>query len=131
MGTMRRPLAGPMLSFDVGEQMAQLRADPAYARTGRVGRTLAKSGRLRLVLVVLEAGAEVGTHHAESPMTIQPVEGRLRFRVANADHELRAGQVLYFGPGDAQQIRALEKTALLLTLSALDEGSAPSALEEP
>lgn len=131
MSTMRRPLAGPMLSFDVAEQVAQLRADPAYERTGRLGRTLAKSGRLRLVLVVLEAGVEVGMHQAESPMTIQPLEGRLRFRVADADHELRAGQVLYFGAGDAQQIRALEKTSLLLTLSALDEGSPPSALEEP
>ncbi len=131
MSTMRRPLAGPMLSFDVAEQVAQLRADPAYDRTGRLGRTLAKSGRLRLVLVVLEAGVEVGTHHAESPMTLQPVEGRLRFRVGNADHELGAGQVLYFGPGDAQQILALEKTALLLTLSAVDEDSAPGPLEEP
>lgn len=129
MSTQRR-LAGPMLSFDLAEQVAQLRSDPSYARTGRLGRTLAKSGRLRLVLTVLEGGVEIGTHHADGPMTIQALEGRISFRVAGEGHELGAGQVLYFGSGEAQQIRATERTALLLTLSVLDEGSPPSPLEE-
>ena len=130
MSTSRRPLAGPMLSFELPEQISQLRADPSYSRTGRLGRTLAKSGRLRLVLVVLEPGVDVGTHHTDGPMTVQTLEGRISFRVAGEGHELREGQVLYFGSGEAQQIRALERTALLLTLSVLDEGSPPSPLEE-
>ena len=130
MSTMRRPLAGPMLSFELAEQIAQLRADPSYARTGRLGRTLAKSGRLRLVLTVLESGVEVETHHADAPMTIQPLEGAIRYQVGGQEHALRKGQVLYFGSGEAQQIRATERTALLLTLSVLDEGSPPSPLED-
>lgn len=130
MSTMRRPLAGPMLSFELADQIAQLRADPSYTRTGRLGRTLAKSGRLRLVLTVLESGVEIGTHHADGPMTIQPLEGAISFQVEGKAHELRKGQVLYFGSGEAQQIRATERTALLLTLSVLDEGSPPSPLEE-
>ena len=129
MSTMRRPLAGPMLSFELADQIAQLRSDPSYARTGRLGRTLAKSGRLRLVLTVLESGVEIETHHADGPMTIQPLEGAIRFKVDGEHHELRKGQVLYFGAGDAQQIRATERTALLLTLSVLDEGSGPSPLD--
>jgi ribosomal protein L16 Arg81 hydroxylase len=36
-------------------------------------------------------------------------------------HELRAGQALFFGPGDAHDIRALEESALLLTLSMVDD----------
>lgn len=126
---MRRSLAGPMLTFDLAEQIAQLRDDASYRRTGRLGRTLAKSGRLRLVLVVLESGVEVGTHHADSPMTLQPIEGRLTFRVDGKDHQIATGEVLYFGRGEAQEIRALERTALLLTLSVLDEGSPPGPLE--
>ncbi|HUF27878.1 MAG TPA: hypothetical protein VMM18_12960 [Gemmatimonadaceae bacterium] len=130
MSTIRRQLAGPMLSFDLAREIENLRADSAYERTGRLGRTLAKSGRLRLVLVVLEAGVEVGTHHADSPLTLQPLEGLLRFRVGDEDHEIRAGQVLYFGAGDAQQIHAVERTALLLTLSMVEEGRSPGALAE-
>jgi quercetin dioxygenase-like cupin family protein len=125
MSTLNRQIAGPMLTFDLQQLIRELRADESYARSGRLGRTLAKSGRLRLVLVVLEDGVEIGTHHAESPMTIQPVEGSIRFRVNGEDHELQTGQVLYFGRGEAQQIRATARTALLLTISAVDEDASP------
>jgi quercetin dioxygenase-like cupin family protein len=121
MSPMERSLAEPVMVFDLQPQLRELRQDESYARSGRLGRTLAKSGRLRITLVALRAGIEVGTHHAESPMTIQLLEGKLGFRVGGAEHELQAGQVLFFGPGDAHDIRALEDSALLLTLSALGD----------
>jgi quercetin dioxygenase-like cupin family protein len=54
-------------------------------------------------------------------MTIQVLEGRIGFRVDGESHELCAGQVLFFGPGEAHDIRALEESALLLTISAIGE----------
>jgi quercetin dioxygenase-like cupin family protein len=123
MSSLTRPLTGPNLTFDLDEQIRELRADDAYARSGRTGRTLAKQGPLRLTLVVIRKGVEVGTHHAESPMTLQPIQGRLKYRVEGKTFEIGAGQVLYFGPGNAQDIRALEDTALLLTIS--HEGDGP------
>jgi quercetin dioxygenase-like cupin family protein len=121
MTPIERSLAGPVMIFDLAEQLGELRRDEAYRRSRRVGRTLAKSGRLRLTLVALGAGIEVGTHHADSPLTIQLLEGRLTFRAEGQDHELRAGQALFFGPGDAHDIRAIEESALLLTISAIGE----------
>jgi quercetin dioxygenase-like cupin family protein len=117
MSPIQRPLSEPMMIFELGPQIQQLRQDESYQRTGRLGRTLARSGRLRLVLVALNAGVEVGTHQADSPMTIQPLEGRIGFRVNGAEFELRAGEVLFFEPGEAHDIRALEETSMLLTLS--------------
>jgi quercetin dioxygenase-like cupin family protein len=121
MSTLNRPLAGPTLTFELDRQIAELRGDESYQRSGRLGRTLAKSGRLRLVLVALEDGVEIGTHHADSPMTIQPVEGAIRYSLGGEEYSLRTGEVLYFGPGFAQEIRATERTALLLTISAVGE----------
>lgn len=121
MSSLTRPLAGPMLTFDLEEQVATLRADEAYLRTGRAGRTLAKSGRLRLTLVALAVDVSVGTHHADSPLTIHVLHGRLAFRMAGRDRELRRGEVLYFGPGDAHDIRAREESAFLLTISAIGD----------
>lgn len=121
MSPIQRSLASPMMIFDLEPRLQELRADDSYRRSGRLGRTLAKSGRLRLTLVALNSGIEVGTHHAASPMTIQLLEGSLSFRVAGEDHELRAGQVLFFGPGEAHDIRAVEESALLLTLSAIGD----------
>ena len=117
MSPMSRALAGPNLTFELGAQIEELRSDEKYTRTGRTGRTLVKAGALRLTLVVLAAGVDVGTHHAESPMTLQPVQGRLRYRVDEEYFEIGEGEVLYFGPGHAQDIRALEDTALLLTIT--------------
>jgi quercetin dioxygenase-like cupin family protein len=121
MSPMERPLTDPMMVFELMPQLHDLRRDESYARSGRLGRTLARSGRLRLTLVALNAGVEVGTHRADSPMTIQVLEGRVGYRVAGEDHELRAGQVLFFGPGEAHDIRALEESAMLLTLSAIGD----------
>lgn len=117
MSSMTRPLTAPHLTFDLDEAIRELRQDEAYLRSGRVGRTLAKSGPLRITLVVLARGIDVGTHHAESPMTLQPLEGRLRYLVKEKELEIRQGELLFFGPGHAREIRALEDTALLLTLT--------------
>jgi quercetin dioxygenase-like cupin family protein len=120
MSPMSRALTGPNLTFDLAGQIEELRGDENYGRSGRVGRTLVKAGALRLTLVVLAAGVDIGTHHAETPMTLQPVEGRLHYRVGEEHFEIGRGEVLYFGPGHAQDIRALEDTALLLTITGAD-----------
>ncbi|HEX2168585.1 MAG TPA: cupin domain-containing protein [Longimicrobiales bacterium] len=121
MTPIQRTLDEPMMIFDLEPQVRELRDDDSYRRTGRLGRTLARSGRMRLVLVALNSGIEVGTHQADSPMTLQLIQGRLEFRVGDVPHELRQGQLLFFGPGDAHDIRALEESALLLTLSAVGD----------
>lgn len=117
MSSLSRPLDGAALTFDLSGQIAELRGDDSYARSGRSGRTLVKSGHLRLTLTVLRSGVEVGTHHAETPMTLQVVEGRLSYRVGEEDFEMSAGEVLFFGPGHARDIQAREDTALLLTIT--------------
>ncbi len=122
MSSLNRPLTGPNLTFNLQAQLEELRREEAYTRSGRAGRTLAKHGPLRLTLTVLRNGVEVGTHHADTPMTLQVLEGRLRYRVGSEQCEIEAGEVLYFGPGHAQDIQALEDTALLLTIT----GHSPS-----
>ena len=116
MSSITRALTGENLTFDLGEQIAEMRREEGYERSGRTGRTLVKEGPLRLTLTVLAEGVEVGTHHAAAPMTLQPLEGRLRYRLGDEQFEIGAGEVLYFGPGHAKDIVALEDTALLLTI---------------
>ncbi|HEU0015138.1 MAG TPA: hypothetical protein VFQ45_15720, partial [Longimicrobium sp.] len=75
MSSINRSLTGPVLAFDLAEHIQELRGEDAYKRSGRAGRTLAKNGRLRLVLTAMASGDVIGTHHADSPMTLQVVEG--------------------------------------------------------
>ena len=117
MSSLDRPLTGAHLTFDLAETVSELRGHEKYAKTGRLGRTLVKEGDLRLTMTVLAEGAEVETHHAAEPMTLQVLDGRLHYQVGDEKFELEAGQFLFFGPGQAQDIRALEDTALLLTIT--------------
>ncbi|MFW6039721.1 MAG: hypothetical protein ACOC9N_01425 [Gemmatimonadota bacterium] len=117
MSSLTRALTGRHLSFVLDEHIAELRGDEKYVQTGRLGRTLVKEGALRLTMTVLAEGAEVGTLHAAAPMTLQVLEGRLRYRMGDAERELEAGELLFFGPGHAKDICALEDTALLLTIT--------------
>jgi quercetin dioxygenase-like cupin family protein len=117
LSSIERALTGANLTFDLARQVAELRDDESYRRTGRVGRTLVKEGPLRLTLTVIAEGVDVGTHHAVSPVTFQPLEGRLRYRVGDAEYQVGKGEILFFGPGHAKDIRAVEDTAFLLTIT--------------
>lgn len=121
MSSINRPLAGPILVHHLDERLEELRAEESYARSGRSGRTLAKAGRFRLTLLAMADGNRIGTHQADSPMTLHVLSGRIQFRAGGEDHELHAGQVLFFGPGDAHDIRAVGETALLITISAIGD----------
>lgn len=117
MSSITRALTGSKLTFDLEEQISELRRDESYVRSGRVGRTLVKAGPLRLTLTLIADGVDAGTHHAASPMTLQVLQGRLHYREDEEEFEIAQGEVLFFGPGHAQDIRALEDTALLLTIT--------------
>ena len=60
MSSITRALTGENLTFDLDEQIAELRRDERYVRSGRVGRTLVKAGPLRLTLTLIAEGVEVG-----------------------------------------------------------------------
>ena len=122
MSPVSRALTGKHLTFDFAEHIAELRRDDHYVQTGRIGRTLVKEGALRLTLTVLAEGTDIGTHHAAAPMTLQLLEGRLRYRVGDDEFTIREGELLFFGPGHAKDIRALEDTALLLTITGAEAG---------
>ncbi|MEX2572384.1 MAG: cupin domain-containing protein [Gemmatimonadota bacterium] len=121
MSSLNRPLTGPMLTFDLGDQLAELRREDELHHGGRAGRTLAKSGRMRLVLIAMDEGNVIGTHQADSPLTIHVLEGDIEYRADGGKHRLREGEVLFFGPGSAHDIRAVRPSALLLTISAIGD----------
>ncbi|MGI9627853.1 MAG: hypothetical protein ACR2QM_13535 [Longimicrobiales bacterium] len=122
MSPLSRAIAGEHLAFTLSEQISELRQDESYLRSGRTGRTLVKSGHLRITLTLISDGVEVGTHQAETPMTLQVLEGGLAYSVEGQELELAQGQLLFFGEGHAKDIRALGDTALLLTITGGDEG---------
>jgi quercetin dioxygenase-like cupin family protein len=124
MSSIQRPLSGDVLLLDLGEERGHAADASILERSGRNARTLLKEGSLRVTLVVLAPGGEIAEHHAPGPITVQPLEGRIRFTVAGQEHDLGPGQLLSVGAGVRHEVRSDDGAAFLLTVSSAVEESA-------
>lgn len=103
------------------EYIRTLRAEPEYARSGRSGITLVKSPGLRLVLEVLRQGAELAEHRAPGPITVQVLEGEIRFHAGPDTFRIRAHELLALPPRRPHAVEAVRDSVLLITLAAGSE----------
>jgi len=117
MPSIERPLSGPVLTFRLEEERAHV-TDPAIlGRSGRNARTLIKEGPLRVTLVVLGPGGSIPAHRADGPITVQPLEGRLRFWVGDEEHELGPGDILSAAAGVEHSVASEAGATFLLTIA--------------
>ena len=117
MSSLNRPLDGAALVFDLGATSRELGAGENLGRSGRNARTLLKSGTLRVTMIVLAPGGGIPEHHADGPITVQPLEGRIQFTVAGETHDLAAGQLLSTGAGVPHSVRSEGGATFLLTVA--------------
>lgn len=110
-------LADPLIALDLSAELARLRDEETWRRTGRHARTLVKDADLRVVLIALGAGMRMEEHHAPGRITIQTIIGRLTLRVAGQMVDLPVGHVLTLGPAVPHDVEAREESAFLLTIA--------------
>lgn len=89
-----RPLMGPILSFDLNEEMAALRAESAWQAHGHNARTLVKHSEYRVVLVALREGCQVHEQQTDERLAIQVLRGQVRLHVPTESADLKAGQLV-------------------------------------
>ena len=117
MPSIRRPLAGDVLLFDLEQERRRTSDQAILQRSGRNARTLVKDGPLRLTLVTLAPGGELAEHQAEGPIAIQPIEGSIRFTAEGVTHELELGEMLTAGPGIRHTVSSRDGATFLLTVA--------------
>lgn len=117
MTSFDRPLSGETMVFDLAGEIRTARSARTDSDARRTARTLLKDGSLRMTLIVLEPGGEMAEHAAAGPITVQPVEGTIRFRAGTDDeHVLRPGQVLSARAGVRHSVSSDDGAAFLLTV---------------
>lgn len=116
MTSLDRPLSGETMVFDLAEETRTARSARADGDERRTARTLLKDGPLRMTLIVLEPGAEMAEHAAPGPITVQPVEGRIRFRAGDHEQLLVPGQVLSARAGVRHSVVSDDGASFLLTV---------------
>lgn len=90
---------------------------PLGAALGQsVTTTLAKAATFELIRLVLPAGKEIPSHKARGEITVQCLEGRVSFSCYGQVRELSPGDLLYLAAGELHALKAIEHSALLITL---------------
>ena len=108
--------------FDLAAIDRQLRTEDAYWRDGHTARTLVREPALRIVLVVMKAGARIAEHRTQEITSIQAVTGQVRVGLLDRSLELAAGRVLVIPPDLRHHVEAVADTGLLLTLAWSERG---------
>lgn len=115
--TIGRPLDEPLSTFDLAQALADLKAEAALEREGRNAIILHKQDDLKVVLIAMRAGNEIRSHQARAPITVQVLEGEIRFNTEKASLRLRRGELTTLHANLAHSVKALEDSAFLLTLA--------------
>jgi hypothetical protein len=111
-----RPLSGPLLTFDLPEEVAQLHSEPIWHTHGHNARTLIKQPDVRLVLIALRAGKQVHERETNESLAIQSLRGVLRVHVPTEIVVLRAQQLMSLDKHVPYGIEAAEDCEFLLWL---------------
>lgn len=112
-----RSLDAPLLTFDIPALLTQMKQESRWQTGDRNAITLLKAQGLRVVLVAMHASTVIPLHHAEGPISVQVLEGRLVFSADSRDVTLGKGQLLTLQPGIAHGLRAIDECAYLLTIA--------------
>jgi quercetin dioxygenase-like cupin family protein len=108
--------AGESHVFNLGEVLATLRAEAHPAEHGHRQMTIFHRAPVTQVVFAFEPGGELADHAAHGLVTIHVLEGRLAVQADARDHELRAGDLLVLNPDVRHRVRALDASAMLLTV---------------
>ena len=100
--------------FDLAAVVAEMQREDAYQREGRTGRTLIREDDLRVVLVVMRAGARIAEHRVNDTASIHALSGHVRLRLPENTAELPAGRLLERGL--RHDVEAVAESAFLLTI---------------
>ena len=116
MSSLDRPLADDVMLFDLEDERGRIAIPATGDSRERGARTLLKSGPLRVTLVALAPGATTAEHRADGPITIQPLQGRIRFTAESVERELGPGQLLCAGAGIPHAVASAGGAVFLLTI---------------
>ena len=103
--------------FDLAATTYTLRQEPEYAANGRTGITLVKNPQQRIVLEVLRHGTGMGRHRAPGPISVQVLEGEIRFEADNEVFYLRKGELVELPAHRPHAVEAVHDAAMLLTIT--------------
>jgi quercetin dioxygenase-like cupin family protein len=121
-GTPLRPegeriLNASLVEMNLNEFMRQLKNEPSWASSDRNSMTIFKSETMRIVLISFHENAELKAHQANGVISVQVLEGRIKFSTEEKSVQLHKGQMIALQENISHAVKALEESSILLTLA--------------
>ena len=115
-------LTAPLLTLDLKREVEQLRSEGRW-QSGHTAKTLVKYPDFRVVLIVMKADGHLEKHRTEGRISVQTLDGRIRFSTAERSVELAAGQMLTLEHDIPHDVEGIVDSAFLLTIVRRDASS--------
>lgn len=109
-----RPAAGEMLSLNIMDEVARLKARPEWSSVNRLAVSLVKDDALNILLMVLKKGARLAEHRTKGPIAVHVLSGSVRFGAGSKHAELLSGGIAALDREIAHDLEALEESVILL-----------------
>lgn len=110
-----RPSVGGMVSLNIMDEAARLKARPEWLSEDRLAVSLVKDDALNILLMVLKKGARLAEHRTKGPIAVQVLSGSVRFSAGSKDAELASGSMAALDRNVVHELEALEESIVLLT----------------
>ncbi len=112
-----RMLDASLVTMDLNQFIEQVKNELTWKESDRNSITIFKSDNMRIVLIGLHEGAELKTHTANGVISVQVIEGLIKFTTEPETVELSKGQMLALHKKVPHSVLALKETFFLLTLA--------------
>ena len=110
-------LDAPLVSINIPAFIEQLKQESPWKESDRNTITVFKTNGMRIVLIGLHAGAEMAKHTANGHISVQVLEGQLKFTTDVKSVELSKGQMLALHERIPHSLLAIKETIFILTLT--------------
>jgi quercetin dioxygenase-like cupin family protein len=107
----------PLVSIDIPLFIEQIKNEASWKDSDRNTITVFKTNGLRILLIALHQGAEMVKHTANGHISVQVIEGQIKFTTDLQSIELHKGQMLALHECIPHSVLAIKETVFLLTLT--------------
>ncbi len=78
--------------------------------------TLLKTDAIEVIRLVMPAGKTIAEHKAPGEITVQCIEGFVKFSSGGTSKDLTAGEMLYLSAKEPHAVEAVEDSSVLVTI---------------
>lgn len=106
-----------LVVLNLNKAQEQIKSEPAWFNSDRNAITLFKSEGLRIILMALHTEAELKAHKAPGIITVQVLEGEIKFKTGKQESNLGKDEMLTLHAGITHNVFAIKEAVFLLTIA--------------